>query len=144
MTLAALRAEIDNDPKSLGYAALKVQTNGPEAVAARMNEAGASVPPETLFKAYVPTEEILAEMVWSEFTGWSAAVKTGLDMYLRGARVKTGSATLRASLAAMIPAGTSKTNMIAAASRNASRAEALWGENFSVTSTDVANALALP
>lgn len=141
-TAQQIRTEIDTDPKSLGYATLKVQSNGPEAVAARMNEAGASV--ETLFKAYVPTEELLAEMQWSEFTGWSAAIKAGVDQYFRGTRIKTGSATLRASLGAMLPTSTSKTNMIALASRPATRAEVLWGEFVVVNATQVADALALP
>lgn len=141
MTIAALRTEIDTDPKGLGYATLLQASNGPEAVAAKMNEAGASG--ESLFKATVPVRDILAEMAWSEFTGWSAAVKAGIDQYFRGEMINTGSATLRASLAAMIPAGASKTAMIAKASRSASRAEALWGEGTQVTGAKVAEALEL-
>jgi hypothetical protein len=143
-TLQQIRDEINADPKTLGYATLWAQTNGPEAVAARMNELGAANPDETLFKAYVNTEEILAEMVWTEYTAWTAAVKSGIDQYLRGTRIKTGSAALRASLAAMIPAGTSKTNMIAAASRVCSRAEFLWGEGTQISDVQVADAMALP
>lgn len=141
-TAQQIRTEIDADPKSLGYATLKVQSNGPEAVAARMTEVGASA--ETLFRSYVPVEELLAEMQWAEFTTWSAAIKAGIDQYFRGTRVKTGSATLRTSLGAMLPTSSSKTAMVALASRSASRAEALWGEGVVVTATQVADALALP
>lgn len=142
-TLAVLKTELTTDPKALGYATLKLQTNGPEAVAARINELN-TVPADTIFKSYVPVEELLAELQWAEFTAWSAAVKTGLDQYFRGTRIKTGSATLRASLAAMLPASTSKTNMVALATKTASRAEFLWGEGTTISAQDVSLAYELP
>jgi hypothetical protein len=140
--LQQIKTEIDTDPKTLGYAALWAQSNGAEAVALKMNEAGASV--ETLFKGYVPVEDMLAEIVFSEYTAWTAAQKTNIDQFLRGTRIKTGSANMRTTLAALIPVGASRTAMIAFASRPCSRAEALWGEAVSVTPTQVADAKALP
>jgi hypothetical protein len=140
-TAQQIRTEIDADPKALGYATLKVQTNGPEAVAARMNEVGASA--ETLFRSYVPMEDFLAEIVASEFTALSAAAKTGVDQFFRGTRIKTGSANMRATLSGLFPSGATRTALIALASRPCSRAEALWGEGATVSATQVANALAL-
>lgn len=142
MTLALLRAEIDNDPKSLGLATLKVQTNGAQAVAAKLNEVGASA--ETLFKDTVPTEEALACIVLTEFNARTAVEKTAIDMFFRGAKIKSGNANLRTTMAALFPAGTTRTALIAIASRSCSRAEALWGEFHTVTDTDVAMALELP
>jgi hypothetical protein len=142
MTLAALKTEIDTDPKALGYAALWAQSNGPEAVAARLNEPN-TVPADTIFKSYVSLEDMLAEIVFSEYSGWSAAQKTNIDQFLRGTRIKTGSANMRTTLAALIPVGASRTAMIAIAARPASRAEVLWGEFARVTDTNVAEAKAL-
>jgi hypothetical protein len=142
VTIAALRTEIDTDPKALGYATLKLQTNGPEAVAAKLNEVGASA--ETLFKSYVPLEDMLAEIVFSEYSGWSAAQKTNIDQFLRGLRIRTGSANMRTTLGALIPTGASRTAMVALASRSATRAEILFGEGVRVTDQQVAEALALP
>lgn len=142
MTTAALRAEIDNDPKSLGYATLRAQSNAPEALAAKLNEAGASA--ETLFRSYLPLEDALAGIVASEFNALSAAAKTACDQFLRGTRIKTGDANMRATLGALFAAGTtSRTNLLALASRDASRAEALWGEGAYVRAADVAAALEL-
>jgi len=142
VTIPALRTEIDTDPKALGYATLRTQSNGPEAVAARMNEAGASA--ETLFKTYVPLEDMLAEIVFSEYSGWSAAQKTNIDQFLRGTRIKTGSANMRTTLGALIPAGASRTALVALASRSATRAEILFGEGVTVTDQQAAEAMTAP
>ena len=141
VTIAALKTEIDTDPKGLGYATLRTQSNGPEAVATRLNEAGASA--ETLFKSYVSLEDMLAEIVFSEYSGWSAAQKTNIDQFIRGTRIKTGSANMRTTLGALIPAGASRTALVALAQRPASRAEALFGEGVAVTAQEAAEAMVI-
>lgn len=141
MMIQALRTEIDTDPKALGYATLKAQSNGPEAVAAKLNELGASA--ETLFKQYVQIEDFLAEVVLTEFTALSTAGKTAVDQFFRGTRIKTGSANMRTTLGALFPTGATRTALLALAQRSASRAEALWGEGVRVTDQHVAEALAL-
>ena len=142
MTLAALKSEILTDPKALGYTALRAQSNGPEAVAAKLNEAGASA--ETLFKAWLPIEEVIAVIVRAEYDALSAAAKQFFaDVLMRGARLKSGDANLRASMAGVFASGTAtRTSLTALASRSASRAEALWGENVLITPQEVADALA--
>jgi hypothetical protein len=140
-TLQQIRDETDNDPKTLGYATLKVQTDGPSAVAAKMNEVGASA--ETLFKAYVPMEDVLAAIVLTDYTALAAASKTALDQFTRGTRLKSGDANMRTTMAGIFPASTTRTNLINMASRSCSRAEALWGEGVTITATQVADALAL-
>jgi hypothetical protein len=104
-----------------------------------MNEAGASG--ETLFKSSIPVEDFLAEVVLSEYTALTAAQKTALDQFVRGVRIKTGSANMRATLGALFPAGVTRTAVIALASRPASRAEALWGEGAHVSDHDVSLAM---
>ncbi len=142
MTLVALRAELDADPKALGYALLWTQSNGPEAVAARLNEAN-TVPADTIFKSYVTMEDFLAEIVLADYNALTAAQKTALDQFARGTRIKTGSANMRATIGALFPASATRTALIALASRAASRAEVLWGENARVTDVQVADAKAL-
>lgn len=140
MTTALLRAEIDTDPKTLGYAALRVQTNAPQALAARLNETGASA--EVLFKAYVPIEDVVACIVRAEYDALSATAKTFLgDCLLKGTRLKSGDANLRASMIGVFAAGATRTALTNIASRPATRAEALWGEGANVSDQNVASAL---
>ena len=140
-TIAALTTEINTDPKALGYATLKAQTNGPEAVAAKLNEAGASA--ETLFKSYVPIEDVIAAIVISEYAAATAANRTFLEnVLLKGSKLKSGDANLRTSMAAIFAAGTtSRANLVALASRSASRAEALWGEGYVVSASQASEAM---
>lgn len=136
VNLAALATEINTDPKSLGYAG-----KSDYEIAVILNTAGASA--ETLFKSYTPVEDIVACIVRSEYDALAAAGKTYLnEVVLRGSRVKTGDATLRTQIAQLFGAGTAtRTNLTAVASRSASRAEILFGENTTVTDRDVAAAL---
>jgi hypothetical protein len=142
-TAQQIRTEIDNDPKALGYAALRAQSNGPEALAAKLNQAGASS--ETLFRSYVPLADVLACVVASEYSSLSTANKTlWQDLVVRSAQLKSGDANMRATIAGIFAAGTtSRTNLVNVASRAASRAEALWGEGTVVLDQQVSLALEL-
>lgn len=143
-TLAQIQTEIDTDPKTLGYSTLWTQSNGAEAVANKMNEMGAANPDETLFKGYTPVEDMNAEIVLTEYNAWSALQRQGIDQFLRGNRIKTGSANMRTTLTGLVPVGASRTAMIAQCSRVCSRAEFLWGEGISVSPTEISDAQALP
>ena len=142
-TSQQIRTEVDTDPKALGYAALRTQTNAPEALAARMNEAGASG--ETLFRSYVLVEDVIAGIVRAEYDALAAAGKTFLnEVLLKAARVKSGDANVRASMSGLFGTGTTtRTNLTNLASRSASRADALWGEGITVSAQDVSLALEL-
>lgn len=141
-TAQQIRTEIDTDPKSLGYATLKVQSNGPEAVAARMNEVGASA--ETLTPAYTETIDVLAALVGTEVLALTQANRDMLAILTSTTRLKTGSSTLRAAIAAIFGAGTtSRANLVALTTKSCSRAAALWGEGVVVTSSQVGEAMEL-
>lgn len=128
----ALKTEITSDPKALGYAG-----KSDYEVSVLMNTPGQSG--ETIFKSYTPVEDLVACIVRSEFDALAAAGKTYLDMVFSGAKVKTGDATLRTQMGQLFAAGTTtRTNLTAAASRAASRAEILFGENAAITDADVA------
>lgn len=139
-TTQQILTEINTDPKSLGYAALKVQSNGPEAVAAKMNQVGASA--ETIFKGYTPTEDLLPAILLTEYATLTQANRDYLSVLFAPRQVKTGDATLRTQIGAVFGAGTtSRTNLTNAASRSATRAEALWGEGTVISDQQVALAI---
>lgn len=140
VTITALTTEINTDPKSLGYATLRTQTNAPEAVAARLNEVGASA--ETLTRTWVERAEALAVIVGSEVTALAQANRDLLALVLADPKIKTGSATMRTTLGGVFAAGTtSRTNLTALATRSASRAEIVFGEGVLVTASQVSQAL---
>lgn len=127
-----LKTEINTDPKAIGYA-----DKSDYDISVLMNTPGASS--ETLFKSYTPTEDLVACIVRPEFDALAAAGKTYLDMVFQAPKVKTGDATLRTQMGSLFAAGTStRTNLTNAASRAASRAEILFGENAYITDQDVA------
>lgn len=131
----ALAAEIANDPKTLGYAG-----KSDYAIAVILNTVGASA--ETVIRAYTNTAEIVAAIDPTEFTALAAASKLFLtDVILAAPVVKTGDANLRTAVGQIFGAGATRTRLIAAASKSASRAEVLFGEGISVNDTDVAKAL---
>jgi hypothetical protein len=144
-TLAILRTELDADPNALGYAALKVLSNGPEAVAAKINDPAANGG-ATLFKGFTAIEDVLACVIAAEYTALSAANKAlWTDLVVRAPRIISGNANMRATIAGIFAAGTtSRANLVAVASRPASRAETLWGEGIRISATDVSLAYELP
>jgi hypothetical protein len=64
-----------------------------------MNEVGASS--ETLTPAWTDTPEVLAVLVGTEIVALSQANRDMLTILTSTARIKTGSATLRAAIAAI-------------------------------------------
>jgi hypothetical protein len=128
-----LKTEINTDPKALGYAGKSDYD-----VSVLMNTPGASA--ETIFKSYTPIEDVVACLVRAEYDALAAAGKTYLnEVVLKGTKVKTGDATLRAQLAALFGAGTTtRTNLTNIASRQAARSEILFGENANINDGDVA------
>jgi len=139
-SIAALKTEINSDPKALGYAALRAQSNGPQALAVRLNTLGASA--ETVTATYLQVEDVVAALVRAEYDALSTAAKDYLNVVLNAPRVKSGDATLRTQLGALFAAGTAtRANLLALATRPASRAEALWGEGVSVTDAQAAEAI---
>lgn len=136
----ALATELNTDPKALGYKTSGVFKSDYD-ISLILNTPGASS--ETIFRAYTDTAEIVAGIVRSEWTALSAADKQFLtEVILTAPKLKTGDANLRASVAGVFAAGTtSRTNLTAAASKSASRAEVLFGEGTTIGDQDVAKAL---
>lgn len=141
-TLAALTTEISSDPKGLGYSTL---AGNAASIADRMNtspEPIATNQQEQIYRTQVSSQTLLAGIVLSEFSALTQANRDYCTMLFSAANVSTGDANVRTQLAAIFGAGTtSRTNLLAAAQKNASRAEALFGDGRRVTAQEVYLAL---
>lgn len=136
----ALATEINTDPKALGYKVSGVPKSDYD-ISVILNMPGASA--ETIFKAYTDTTEIVAGIVRGEYDALTAANKAFLtDVILKAPRLKTGDTNIRNGVGNIFGVGTtSRTNLIAAASKSATRGEVLFGEGTSIGDVDVAKAL---
>lgn len=133
-SMTALIAELTNDPKGLGYAALGTNT---DAIAARMNtspEPIAAGSQEQIYRTRVLSQDLMAGIVLSEFAALTVANREYCIMLFSSQFVNTGDVNVRTQLGVIFGAGTtSRTNLNNAAQKQASRAEALWGDGFIVT-----------
>ena len=135
MDYVALKAEITTDPAGLGYAALWVAGSDWQ-VAELLNAVRQSI---DIWRGLIPSHEVIDVIVWTEWTGLSAANKQLLQTLTGPDRVNTSSANTRAAFSQMFAAGTAtRTALLAVATRKGSRAEQLWGPGVVVTHDDVA------
>ena len=137
--LATLKTELDTDPLGLGYAG-QPDTQG---VADLLNTIGLSVPPETIPNTSVPVGEILDAIDASELP---AVDVNGLQFFLERLRLSGGGVDISvgspiigqvADVFTIAAAPNSRTALNALTTREASRAEVLFGIGFTVTHTDV-------
>ena len=141
MTKAALKAELQNDPQTLGYAAL-VAANDDVALAHLLNDKtkGGSVNRVTVTAA-----ELQSCVVAAEYASLTADQKSLWQCILLAAAdggVRMSNANIRAQALAVWAGGTTtRTNLGAMQDRAGSRAEALWGEGASVSHSSVSDAL---
>lgn len=141
-SMAALMAEITNDPKGLGYSS---QSGNPDAIAALMNtspEPIAAGAQEQIYRSRVETRDLIAGLVLSEVAALTQGNRDYCAILFSAAQVNTGDANVRAQLAAIFGAATtSRANLLATAQKNAARGEALWGDGYRVTPQQVYLAL---
>ena len=141
-SMSALMSEITNDPKGLGYAS---QAGNASSIADLMNtspEPIAAGQQEQIYRNYTDTRDLLACIVLSEFSALTQANRDYCAIMFSTSQVKTGDSNVRSQMASIFGAATtSRANLIAAAQKNASRSEALWGDGFRVTGQQVYLAL---
>lgn len=131
MDLVALKSEIQSDPATIGYAALKGDHVG---IAQAMNRSQRTIDAETL------SNGVLVSCIdKTEFATLSAADKQWLNLFVTAGSVPMTGA-VRQALRSLFPAGsTTRGNINQATKRTGSRAEELgFGR---VTESDVADAL---
>lgn len=141
-SMSALMSEVNNDPKGLGYAA---QAGNADSIAVLMNtspEPIAAGSQEQIYRARADSRDLMAGIILSEFTALTQANRDYCVMLFSAPQVNTGDANVRTQLGGIFGgATTSRTNLMAAAQKNASRAEALWGDGFHVSAQQVYLAL---
>ncbi len=138
---AELKTEIETDPESLGYTG-----QNDEVVAALINRAGLSFPPEMLPNTSVTVNDVMDAIDGSEL----AAVDTnGLQFFLMRMQASGGSVDISsgspiigqvAAIFTVTDAPNSRAALNALTTREASRAEILFGSGVSVTYMDVGTA----
>jgi hypothetical protein len=141
-SMAALITEVTTDLKGLGYAGA---SGNSATIADLMNlapEPIAAGSQEQIYRNRADSRDIMAGIVLSEFAALTQANRDYCTLLFSAAQVNTGDANVRTQLAAIFGgATTSRANMIAAAQKNASRSEALWGDGFRVSAVAVSEAL---
>jgi hypothetical protein len=138
-TTAQLTAEINTDPKALGYAAF-VASGNDTGVAALLNATYAGV--GTVWLTRVPTSALVGSIVWADVSGMTQAQVELLQLLLLTGTVDASNPNIRGMFTGLFAGKTTLTNMTAAAQKVApSRAEELWGAGTTVTVLDVAHAL---
>lgn len=142
----AVRAEIDNDPGGLGYAAV----TGTEAeinagITAKLNAKGLSVT-DTFTKVQrdrVEAWEIVGALVYGAVMSLSASQLSLLQIIVSCGHVDPRDASIRTIFSQLFPSGPTLTNLRNLQYRIGSRAENLFGSGFEVKVWDVERARAL-
>lgn len=129
-----LKTEIDNDSKVLGYSGKTDQE-----VAALMNTVGLSN--ETIDRGVIDAHEIVSACVSTDLNALSDKQQAQLLFVVSAGQVNTSDAKIRAIFGGLFNGTQTKTNLLTLATRPASRAEVLFGEE--VKYWDVARARAL-
>jgi hypothetical protein len=141
-SMAALATEVTTDPIAMGYAALG---GNPSAVTLLLNQkpepSGVTGGQESIYRKTTPTIDLVACIIPADYTALTATQRDLCALVFSTEVVKTGDATLRTLVVSIFAAGTTRTNLTNAASRLCSRAEALWGDGFSVSDQQVYTAL---
>lgn len=124
MDYLALKTELENDPKELGYADKTDQE-----IAALMNEIGLSE--ETILKSSVSSEEIIFALDYEDLNGLSTSQLQILTLYTSNGSLDINNALVQKTLKALFGAETvSRENLLALVRQDASRAQVLFGKEI--------------
>lgn len=140
VNLTDLKAELDTDPKALGYAA-HVTSGSTAALARMLNEVGLSG--ESIDVESVSVDDAKHALDYVEVGSLTADKRGELAILLSGVRLKVKNANVRNAFADIFAGGSnSRAALIALQDRSAARAEVLFGMDVVVTHSTVAKALA--
>ena len=132
---AALKAEIQNDPAALGYAA-HVTSGDDQGIADLLNAPKGGV---TVGRGTVAAHEVVDCIDGAEYAALSATAKEYLRMVVSAGTVHLGDGATRAALKTLFPVGVTRTALIALADKTGSRADELgWP---TISDDDVSRAL---
>lgn len=137
--VAALKAELTNDPQVLGLtAAMAVGDHGTAAKLLNQIRAGGAYQVD---RENVLTYMLFASIDATEFSTLTVLQLTQLQVILSAGQVDLGKANIRAMLSAIFPpAGPTRTALAVLAKRQGSRAEVIWGTGSSPSASDITQA----
>lgn len=134
----ALRAEIENDPTTLGYA--QYRTSGADnAIADLLNLVRAGVNVQVASMSFL---KFMQAMV-SQLSTLSTAQGTQMQLLGLGGSIPLSDTATRAYLEGVYTTTAAKNQLQALYTRSGSRAEFLWGDGTRISSDDVATARTL-
>lgn len=138
ITLAALAAELQNDPTTLGYAP-SITAGNDQGLADMLNLVRGTI---TVFRNDVKADEVIGATVVSDFTALTAGQQNYYLALVSQPVIDVSNSNVRSNLASLFPAvSATRSNLATLAQRNGSRAEQLWGVGTIVGVLDVAHAL---
>jgi hypothetical protein len=139
-TTQQLHDEITLDPQGLGYQA-HIASGDDTGLAVLLNSTYAGV--GVVWRSAVPSRDVLASVVWSEVSSWSAAKVNWLVALLSPGTVDATQSRIRDIFVGVLGVGTvSLTNATAIAKvAGPTRAEELWGDGSLVMESQIAAAL---
>lgn len=130
----ALKTEIINDPKSIGYATAWNAGSNQEVVEL-LNEVREICQVDV---AYRESWELQNAVVYAEQAALDATKTTAWQNVLRCGRIEVRNANMRGQILGIWAAGTTtRSNLAALQTRDSSRAEELWGDGVAVSVEDV-------
>ena len=133
----ALRAELDNDPASLGYAPFMASGNN-TALVALLNETHAA---DQVSRGLIPSHEIIEATVAVD---WAALTDPQQRQYMAitgAGQVNASAVNVRDAFLAMFAGGTAtRANLAALEARDGSRVEVLFGAGSVASLFDVREA----
>lgn len=140
--IAALKTEIQTDPRGYGWAA-PYNAGNDTGLAAALNQprdgSAGTGPAISINRGYIDAQELVEAIVQSEMPS-NASQRDWLIMVASGDRVRvdTGS-TARSGLLAIFGAATvTRANLTAASTRAGSRVEELFGRDVAASADDIA------
>lgn len=125
----ALKTEIDNDPKGLGYVSTP---EGEPEIVTLMNTVGLSG--DTVNdRGEINTSEITSAIVWAEYNALSETKKENLRTIISAGKVDISHSRIIAFFSNTFSAPSeTRDNLFAVAARSVSRAEKLFGQTVDI------------
>lgn len=134
---AALKTEIDTDPRGLGLVALR-NAGSDQGIADALNLVRAGTDYQ-ISRTEVQGWELADALVRTDWTSLSASDKQLFQIYASREIINISASNIVAALVAMFgPATATRANLVMLGKRQGSRAEVLFGSQQSITATDVA------
>lgn len=141
LTIAALKAEIQNDPTGRGYAA-PYEAGRDNAVADLLNDPRQGA---TIGRTLIDAWQFVNAITPSEYVVLTQAQRDYLVLVAAAGRVQLGGGGVRTALGSLFGAGTAtRAAFIALQDRPATRAEELFGEGVAISPDDISAARRAP